>query len=140
MNDKNLIPLNKRTKNEQREIAKRGGIKSGEARRKNKQIKQIVTELLQGEPDGIETIGLFIPDGTTRAALLVGAMYDKARQGDVKAFETLMKYSGNDPDQKRKDAELKIKREMLQLQKQRFVIDNEIEEPVKVLFDIPKNE
>lgn len=104
---------------------------------KKKQIKQIITDLLQGEPDGLETIGRFVPEGTTRAAMLVEAVYQKAITGDVKAFETLMKYSGNDPDQKRKEAELKIKREMLQLQKQRFAIDNEIEEPVKVIFDIP---
>lgn len=35
-NDENLIPLNKRTKEEQREIAKQGGIKSGKIRREKK--------------------------------------------------------------------------------------------------------
>ena len=106
---------------------------------KKKQIKQIVNELLHGEPDRMETIGFFVPDGTTRAALLVGSLYDKARQGDVRAFEAIMKYAGEDPDQKRKDAELKLKREVLKLQTEQFKINNEIEEPVKIMFDVPKN-
>ena len=33
-NEQNLIPVTKRTKSEAREISKKGGIKSGEARRK----------------------------------------------------------------------------------------------------------
>ena len=37
----NLIPMNQRTKEQQREIATKGGIASGEARRENKQIKEI---------------------------------------------------------------------------------------------------
>ena len=114
-------------------------MKQVKAQPTKKQIKQIVTELLQGEPDRMETIGMFISDGTTRAALLVGAIYNKAMQGDVKAFETLMKYSGNDPDQKRKDAELKMKRELLQLQQKRFETDNDIYEPVKIVWGLPED-
>ena len=37
---KNLIPQSKRTKSEQREIATKGGIASGEARREKKIIKE----------------------------------------------------------------------------------------------------
>lgn len=36
MAQKDLIPINKRTKSEQKELATRGGIASGEARRKKK--------------------------------------------------------------------------------------------------------
>ena len=46
MNEKNLIPLNERTKSEQREIARQGGIASGKARREKQQTKQILSELL----------------------------------------------------------------------------------------------
>ena len=45
-NIKNLIPQNKRTKEEQRAIAKKGGIASGEARREKKRISQIYTDFL----------------------------------------------------------------------------------------------
>lgn len=37
-----LIPLNRRTKDEQKEIAKKGGIKSGATRRRRKAIKEIL--------------------------------------------------------------------------------------------------
>ena len=45
-NEGNLIPLNKRTKKEQRELQSQAGIKSGEVRRKKKTIKQIMKTLL----------------------------------------------------------------------------------------------
>lgn len=37
-----MIPLNRRTKDEQKEIAKKGGIKSGATRRRRKAIKEIL--------------------------------------------------------------------------------------------------
>ena len=46
---KNLIPQSKRTKDEQREIARMGGIASGQARRENKTIQKILSDLLDGE-------------------------------------------------------------------------------------------
>ena len=46
MNSGNLVPQNKRTKKEQREIARKGGIKSGEARRKKKLMKDQISLLL----------------------------------------------------------------------------------------------
>lgn len=46
MNEQNLIPTNQRTKNEQREIARKGGIASGEARREKKLAKQIAIDIL----------------------------------------------------------------------------------------------
>ena len=45
-NPDKLIPQNKRTKSEQSEIARRGGIASGEARRKKKLMSQIYADLL----------------------------------------------------------------------------------------------
>jgi len=50
MNDDNLIPLNKRTKSEQRKIAKKGGRRSGAARRRKKSIKQMLSFILESEP------------------------------------------------------------------------------------------
>ena len=49
MNEKNLIPLNERTKSEQREIATQGGIASGKARREKKTIQKILADLLDSE-------------------------------------------------------------------------------------------
>lgn len=52
-NENNLIPLNKRTKSEQREYAKKGGQKSGEVRRKRKAMKE-QAELLLSLPFNIK--------------------------------------------------------------------------------------
>ncbi len=40
MAQKDLIPMNKRTKEKQKEIAKMGGIKSGESRKRKKELKE----------------------------------------------------------------------------------------------------
>ena len=45
-NEKNLIPLNERTKDEQREIARMGGIASGKARREKQKTQQILADLV----------------------------------------------------------------------------------------------
>lgn len=45
-NTNNLIPLNERTKDEQREIARMGGIASGKARREKQKTQQILADLV----------------------------------------------------------------------------------------------
>jgi hypothetical protein len=45
-NTNNLIPLNERTKEEQREIARQGGIASGKARRERQKTQQILADLV----------------------------------------------------------------------------------------------
>jgi len=45
----NLIPQNRRTKEEQRNIATKGGIKSGEVRREKKLVSQILAGYLMKE-------------------------------------------------------------------------------------------
>lgn len=52
MNNDNLIPLNKRTKAEQRAIQSKGGRKSGEIRRRRADIRDIVLEFLAMPIDG----------------------------------------------------------------------------------------
>lgn len=56
--DKNLIPFNELTKEEQRKIAQMGGIKSGEVRRERKKLKELleIALLLADEDTGDKTI------------------------------------------------------------------------------------
>ena len=44
--NKNLIPFNERTEDEQREIARQGGIASGKARREKQKTQQILADLV----------------------------------------------------------------------------------------------
>lgn len=46
MNEQNLISQDKRTKSEQREIAKQGGIASGKARREKKAMRELLEDAL----------------------------------------------------------------------------------------------
>lgn len=45
----NLVPQNRRTKEEQKNIARKGGIASGEARREKKRLSTIYGEMLAGK-------------------------------------------------------------------------------------------
>lgn len=73
--------------------------------------------MLQAEPEDqamtrrLAAMGIDERDITNKTAMVL-AMYDEAMKGDVKAFETLMKYSGEDPEQQRKDTELIMKRDI----------------------------
>ena len=80
-NEKNLKPQNKRTKSEQREIARKGGIASGEARRKRKTLREELLALLETN-DYNERISL--------------AMIKEAQLGNTKAFNTIRDASSED--------------------------------------------
>lgn len=78
----NLKPQNTRTKEEQREIARKGGKASGEARREKKMLKDTLLLLLETNR-GQEDICL--------------ALMEKARNGDTKAFEVIRDTIGQKP-------------------------------------------
>lgn len=58
-NEQNLVPLNQRTKSEQREIQSKGGVASGESRRKTKTFREAMLAILDSD----------ITDEEQRAAL-----------------------------------------------------------------------
>lgn len=73
-NEQNLKPFNEITEKEQREIARKGGIASGEARAKRKTLKE---ELL-----------LLLSQGETQEKISL-SIIQKALEGDLKAFEII---------------------------------------------------
>ena len=90
-NEQNLIPLNKRTKNDQRKIAKKGGKKSGESRRNKKTLR----ELLE--------IALSLKDEFSGEELkfeLVKSLIEQAIKGNIKAFEVIRDTIGEKPTDK----------------------------------------
>lgn len=90
--NQNLIPLNERTKSEQRAIAKKGGLASGESRRSKANLKMALERLLENnwldEATG-ETL--------TGAEILALRLFEKAMKGNVKAFEMVRDSSGQKP-------------------------------------------
>ena len=93
-NEQNLIPWNKRTENEQREYAKKGGQKSGEVRRKRKAMKEQMEMLLalpfkqQKQVNFMKGLGIEEDNIDNQMALIV-ALYGKALKGDVQAFNAI---------------------------------------------------
>lgn len=97
-NEQNLIPANKRTKDEHREIAKKGGIASGKARRKKANLKKAFETILQAEVASpnvkkqLEDLGF---ESTNEMALAM-VMMQKAMKGNVRAFEQISKLTTTD--------------------------------------------
>ena len=99
MSQEDLIPFNKRTETEQKEIARQGGVASGIARRQKKTLREI------GDMLG----GLDIKSEKNRAIMKKAGIEDedmindvgmlfrlnlKAQTGDIKAIELLAKLRG----------------------------------------------
>ena len=101
-NEDNLIPMNERSKEEQRKIATMGGIASGESRRLKKTMKEqaeLLLSLSNNNPevlDQMKGLGIDKEDRTNQMAIII-AMYLKAAQGDVQAFNTLQATIGEKP-------------------------------------------
>lgn len=91
-NEENLIPFQDRTENEQRAIAKQGGIASGKARREKKLMKDQMALLLslplkdKAIKKKIKELGLDNEEIDNQMAIII-AMWEKACKGNVKASE-----------------------------------------------------
>ena len=75
----NLVSLADRTTDEQRKIARMGGVASGKARREKRDLKQALSVLLDENVtiDGVDLVGV---------DALALAVFKKAIRGDVRAF------------------------------------------------------
>ena len=116
MAQKDLIPLSERTKDEQKKIASKGGIASGEARRAKRDMKQSLEILLNlaikkgvvVDPSNAETLtDVKSKNLTVQEAILV-AQIQKALKGDLRAAEFLRDTAGQKPVDK-KDIKQEIK-------------------------------
>lgn len=106
----NLKPLNTRTKEEQREVARKGGIKSGESRRMNAEIRKRLTAALEttyrDKDTGKEVEGV---QGIILA--LVGKAMNKKDKDQLNAIKYILSVLGADKseaDEKRQAAETKL--------------------------------
>ena len=97
MNEKNLIPFNQRTESEQREIARQGGIKSGEVRREQKTYREMAKAMLSAQitdPKMIEELQSYgISETDVKAYTLLG-MIKASGNGSHNAFDRLMELIG----------------------------------------------
>lgn len=100
-NEQNLKPYKPgRSREEAQKAGRKGGIASGEARRRKKTMREILEKLLD---DDYTT-----KDGTvmTGNELINLKLFEQASKGNVKAYETIRSTIGQDPVQKIQVAEV----------------------------------
>ena len=117
-NEQNLIRL---SPSEAREYGKKGGKKSGEARRRKADFRKTLNMLLTAEIDSeewkpiLEALGV---ECTLESALNM-AMIKEGLAGNVKAYEAIAKYSGQDGKSETDLAEQLAKIQLMNAQKEK---------------------
>lgn len=102
MAKKDLIPLNKRTKDEQKKIQSKGGKKSGESRRKKKLLKDCMIDLLDLPVSNgklwnkLSRMGINPEEIDNRSLLTVSLFMKAVESGDVAAFKEIRNLIGED--------------------------------------------
>ena len=124
MNEENLIPNSERTPSELREITSKGGKKSGEVRRKKRDMKACMEMLLQMSPgtqedyDSLAAAGVFIntltDDEINNLLVVNAALLNRAKSGDVNAVKELRSIIRDDDYLKHK---VKYENEKLKIEK-----------------------
>lgn len=92
MSKSNLIPVTKRSKAEAREISKKGGVASGQARREKRDFREAMKALLDLPAEDLA--------GMTNREAICAAMVQKAVGGDKGAAEFCMGAAGENPTSK----------------------------------------
>lgn len=105
----NLDPV--RTKDEAKKRGRNGGLKSGEARRNKRDAKNAMNMLLDMAAHdvikvNVSKLGIKTEDQTNMVALQA-KLFMMAMNGDLHAYDRIMKISGNDPEENRKERESK---------------------------------
>ena len=126
-NEQNLKPANKRTKSEHREIARKGGVASGKARRKKANLKKAFETILQADVASpnvkkqLEDLGF----DTTNEMALAMVMMQKAMKGNVRAFEQISKLTTTDAKDSldKKEQKERIKALELENEKRKITLE-----------------
>lgn len=104
-NEKNLKKNSERTPSELREMTRKGGIKSGEARRNKKTMREALEMLMfdvevdEAAKDKLRGAGISEKDFNNQMLITLGLM-KKAREGDVQAYNAICSMIGEKPADK----------------------------------------
>lgn len=135
-NENNLIPLNKRTKSEQRALASKAGIKSGETRRKKKLLKDRMKALLElpvndfDDYNEASAMGVNLDDIDNETVLVI-KLFQEAKKGNVNAFKEIRNLIGQDLATE----EMALKKKELELKEKAITkSENPISEELPSLF------
>lgn len=99
-NEKNLIPLNRRTQRERIEIAKMGAVASNTEQKRRKSLRESMNMLLSlpinsvREYNEISKMGID-PSDIDNSQLIIRALFERAKGGDVAAFKEIRDLIGD---------------------------------------------
>jgi hypothetical protein len=102
----NLINPKDRTSEELREMTRKGGIKSGEARRRKKTMREALemlmfhTELNEQAKKMLEAEGIKDADDFNHQMVITRSLIAKAEAGDVQAYNAICAMIGEKPAEK----------------------------------------
>ena len=121
MAKKDLVPLNKRTKDEQKKITSKGGIASGKSRRRKKALrtalKEAVSLTLKELPHDLRVAIMYAANITdmelTVSDAILGSLIRSACAGNSQMMKVLLDVLDETPDVRLKERELKIKERAL---------------------------
>lgn len=105
-NEQNLIPFDKRTESEQREIRSSGGIASGASRRRKRSLKEAADIYLSLPPadkrrwNKISRQGVPPEDIDNQMAIIIG-LTERAIKGDPKAAKVIIDLLGEKPEEEK---------------------------------------
>lgn len=110
-NEKNLKPFNKLTVKEQREIAKKGGLASGQKRRKQKTYREMAKAMLSAtitDKTVLKELKSFGIDETDIKSYTLLGMIKASANGNPNAFDRLMELTGEKEQDSNKDVIAKL--------------------------------
>lgn len=137
-NEKNLKPV--RSKREARERGKKGGIKSGETRRRKAALRNTMDRLLTMQAEVERLSDVLRADGgeSTYEEIIAMAMIQQASLGNVKAYQAIMKTVGQTEKSEADLEEQKSKVELNRARKEDITGENETDEALDRLDQILK--
>lgn len=135
MNEKNLIPFSERSVSEARENGAKGGKKSGETRRKKRDMKEKMKMLLglpcvETDWNEAAVMGVDISDIDNETAMLIG-LFKEAKSGNVQAVKEVRNILGKDNSSE----ELDLKKKELALKEKQLSGDTAENDLIKAWID-----
>lgn len=129
-----------RTREQHSKDSRKGGIKSGEARRNKKTIReyaQLVMDLpvVGGKRNMLMNLGIKEEDLNSQWTLVMVGLSKKAMQGDTKATKLLMELNEKSREIELKEKELELKERELKLKEELLTRDS-TDERVTIINDL----
>lgn len=124
-NENNLVQYSNRSRDEVEEIQSKGGINSGKARRKKRDMRNKMQMILGLVPQNCDdynnasALGIDMADIDNEAVMLAG-LFNEAKKGNVPAVREIRNILGEDVSYE----ELELKRKELQLKEKQNIDDS----------------